>query len=90
MDAKGRVAVLDADGRMVESRKQRKDDGDKGISKGKKGRKDGGRRGGLNEAAREGQRREKEINWREAWSVGTDAVLDVPIGGVCEVLYGDW
>ncbi|CAF9927824.1 MAG: hypothetical protein GOMPHAMPRED_004512 [Gomphillus americanus] len=27
--------------------------------------------------------------WRDAWSHSTDAVLDVPIGGVCEVLYGD-
>ena len=27
--------------------------------------------------------------WRDAWSYSTDAVLDVPVGGVCEVLYGD-
>ncbi|KAH0840673.1 hypothetical protein FOPE_05798 [Fonsecaea pedrosoi] len=27
-------------------------------------------------------------NWRLAWNEGTDAVMDVPIGGVCEVLYG--
>ena len=26
--------------------------------------------------------------WTEMWSVGTDAVMDVPLGGVCEVLYG--
>ena len=28
------------------------------------------------------------IDWKSAWSEGTDAVMDVPIGGVCEVLYG--
>lgn len=28
------------------------------------------------------------VNWKEFWSVGTDAVMDVPIGGVCEILYG--
>ncbi|KAI5797143.1 PIG-P-like protein [Pyronema domesticum] len=28
-------------------------------------------------------------DWKALWSRGTDAVLDVPIGGVCEVLYGD-
>lgn len=28
------------------------------------------------------------VNWTAKWSKGTDAVLDVPIGGVCEVLYG--
>ena len=22
------------------------------------------------------------------WNEGTDAVMDVPIGGVCEILYG--
>jgi phosphatidylinositol glycan class P protein len=26
--------------------------------------------------------------WKAAWSHGTDAVMDVPLGGVCEVLYG--
>ena len=26
--------------------------------------------------------------WKEVWSHGTDAVMDVPLGGVCEVLYG--
>lgn len=28
------------------------------------------------------------LPWRELWCVGTDAVMDVPVGGVCEVLYG--
>ncbi|KIW18139.1 hypothetical protein PV08_02427 [Exophiala spinifera] len=27
-------------------------------------------------------------NWKMTWNEGTDAVMDVPIGGVCEVLYG--
>ena len=34
----------------------------------------------------EGVDREK---LREMWSVGTDAVMDVPVGGVCEILYGE-
>lgn len=25
----------------------------------------------------------------ELWFQGTDAVMDVPLGGVCDVLYGD-
>ncbi|KAK4218836.1 PIG-P-domain-containing protein [Rhypophila decipiens] len=29
------------------------------------------------------------LNWREVWNEGTDAVMDVPLGGVCEVLYGE-
>lgn len=28
-------------------------------------------------------------DWKALWSVGTDAVMDVPLGGVCEVLYGE-
>jgi phosphatidylinositol glycan class P protein len=28
------------------------------------------------------------VEWKEFWSTGTDAVMDVPIGGVCEILYG--
>lgn len=27
-------------------------------------------------------------NWKLIWNESTDAVMDVPIGGVCEVLYG--
>ncbi|KAH7117014.1 PIG-P-domain-containing protein [Dendryphion nanum] len=30
----------------------------------------------------------EEVDWKRLWSSGTDAVLDVPIGGVCEILYG--
>ena len=30
----------------------------------------------------------EEIEWRKLWNEGTDAVMDVPIGGVCEILYG--
>lgn len=29
------------------------------------------------------------LTLRQVWSVGTDACLDVPLGGVCEVLYGE-
>ena len=27
-------------------------------------------------------------DWKSLWNEGTDAVMDVPLGGVCEVLYG--
>jgi phosphatidylinositol glycan class P protein len=29
-----------------------------------------------------------DVDWKSFWSTGTDAVMDVPIGGVCEILYG--
>lgn len=31
----------------------------------------------------------KERDWKKLWNKGTDGVIDIPIGGVCEVLYGD-
>ena len=27
--------------------------------------------------------------WAALWDDGTDAVMDVPIGGVCQILYGN-
>lgn len=30
----------------------------------------------------------KNVDWMTFWNEGTDAVMDVPIGGVCEILYG--
>ena len=33
--------------------------------------------------------RRMELSWKQMWNQGMDAVMDVPIGGVCEVLYGE-
>ncbi|KYK54680.1 Meiotically up-regulated protein 84 protein [Drechmeria coniospora] len=30
-----------------------------------------------------------KLRWREIWNEGTDAVMDIPLAGVCEVLYGE-
>ncbi|KAK2735189.1 hypothetical protein FQN57_001329 [Myotisia sp. PD_48] len=30
----------------------------------------------------------RKLPWAHIWDEGTDAVMDIPIGGVCEVLYG--
>jgi phosphatidylinositol glycan class P protein len=32
---------------------------------------------------------DERVDWKRFWNLGTDAVMDVPIGGVCEILYGD-
>ena len=32
---------------------------------------------------------DEHVDWKTFWNVGTDAVMDVPIGGVCEILYGN-
>ncbi|KAI0009414.1 PIG-P-domain-containing protein [Xylariaceae sp. FL0662B] len=31
----------------------------------------------------------RRLDWKNIWNEGTDAVMDVPLAGVCEVLYGD-
>ncbi|KZF23954.1 PIG-P-domain-containing protein [Xylona heveae TC161] len=30
-----------------------------------------------------------KVPWRTLWGDGTNAVMDIPVGGVCEILYGD-
>ncbi|PGH21308.1 hypothetical protein AJ80_03358 [Polytolypa hystricis UAMH7299] len=30
----------------------------------------------------------RKVDWRHIWNEGTDGVMDIPVGGVCEVLYG--
>jgi phosphatidylinositol glycan class P protein len=30
----------------------------------------------------------RDVRWADMWNEGTDAVMDIPIGGVCEILYG--
>ncbi|KAI9054016.1 hypothetical protein LZ554_002958 [Drepanopeziza brunnea f. sp. 'monogermtubi'] len=59
-----------------------------------RGRQAASNAGGGRDKAKERRERdprgEKTIkDWRELWSQGTDAVMDVPLGGVCEVLYGE-
>ncbi|KAI1475609.1 hypothetical protein K445DRAFT_9953 [Daldinia sp. EC12] len=31
----------------------------------------------------------KQLDWKRIWNEGTDAVMDVPLAGACEVIYGD-
>ncbi|KAI1128695.1 PIG-P-domain-containing protein [Nemania abortiva] len=47
-----------------------------------KGASGGDRKQMTEEAAR-------QIDWKGVWNKGTDGVMDVPLAGVCEVLYGD-
>ncbi|KAI0872645.1 PIG-P-domain-containing protein [Hypoxylon argillaceum] len=49
----------------------------------------------VKEASAGGERRQmteetaRQLNWKGIWNRGTDAVMDVPLAGVCEVIYGD-
>lgn len=84
VDEAANVAVLDSKGGI-----QRKKAGGGGAGGQRGGEKEGGaaaRRAGRADASSEIGRR--KVDWRTAWSEGTDAVMDVPVGGVCEILYG--
>jgi len=39
--------------------------------------------------AKDSREKVQNRDWRSVWSIGTDAVMDVPLAGVCEVLYGE-
>ncbi|KAK0668310.1 PIG-P-domain-containing protein [Cercophora samala] len=79
VDEAAQVAVVDSRGRIRAIGKRGRDRGEQGHKRKGSGRSNrdedhGGGNGGL--------------DWREVWNEGTDAVMDVPLAGVCEVLYG--
>ncbi|TKA80001.1 hypothetical protein B0A55_02082 [Friedmanniomyces simplex] len=87
VDEAANVAVVDAQGKIIrQERPSWEVVGEKEKHAGKKGRgKNGGhsRRGSLGKV-----QVHQELDWRALWNEGTDAVMDIPIGGVCEILYG--
>ncbi|KAK3330075.1 PIG-P-domain-containing protein [Apodospora peruviana] len=94
VDDAAQVAVVDSKGRIRADTERRK------REKGERERHGNGGAGGVR-GNRERRRQEKErerdvmlpngggLNWKEVWNEGTDAVMDVPLAGVCEVLYGE-
>lgn len=88
VDEKGTVAVVGGSwgrgrrkgGRRVVVGKKRE------RSRGKKGR--GRKERKRKEADGVARLGSEDLDWGEIWNEGTDAVLDIPIGGVCEILYG--
>lgn len=90
VDEAGVVATVDAKGRIrggLEGRRREKE-----KEKRERGVKDG-RKGHKKEKSGKVSHRERtgasgQLDWRAVWNEGTDAVMDVPLAGVCEVLYG--
>ena len=81
IDQAANVATLDGKGSLKKSNAEGKHAGV--VEKGKEVR----RKEKLEKKRMKSLRQEKD--WKSVWSVGTDACLDVPLGGVCEVLYGE-
>ncbi|KAK5133170.1 hypothetical protein LTR08_008106 [Meristemomyces frigidus] len=103
VDEAGNVAVVDEKGRLVRRERASWQVEVSGAGAGKRavsgggGGGGGGAKGGRREQrpghSRQGSSSrmplaEPELEWRELWNEGTDAVMDIPIGGVCEILYG--
>ena len=90
VDDAANIAVLDAKGRVKKGGSKRSS-GSAGASFGRAG--GAASMGGTAQSGTGtgGMRRSKaeKMNWRQMWNEGTDAVMDVPIGGVCEILYGE-
>lgn len=77
------VAIVDAQGKIVRTNRSKAKKTGPGAQGGKQATTPKKKRRG--ELERDGV---VELDWRALWNEGTDGVLDVPIGGVCEVLYG--
>jgi phosphatidylinositol glycan class P protein len=92
VDEAANVAVIDANGRLVHGEQgpassKKLDERHTGRKKSGKGKSGGrSRQGSLSLAQPAGLN--KEVDWRSLWNEGTDAVMDIPVGGVCEILYG--
>ncbi|KAL2142723.1 hypothetical protein VTI28DRAFT_811 [Corynascus sepedonium] len=88
VDEAAMVAVIDSKGRIVRGDRTRRREGGGGNRKGRRGTvtREGAAAAAAAAAAGAGG---AKLNWREVWNEGTDAVMDVPLAGVCEVLYGE-
>ncbi|KAL1582645.1 hypothetical protein WHR41_08779 [Cladosporium halotolerans] len=90
VDEAANVAMIDSRGRLVREEKpswrsESPDRSRSGAGKGGRGKYGGhSRQASLNK----GVGLEPGVDWRDLWTEGTDAVMDIPIGGVCEILYG--
>jgi phosphatidylinositol glycan class P protein len=90
VDEAAQVAVVDGRGRIIRHGRVGGKDGREGKRERKTRRKESLRGADGGDA---GLNPNPNLNWREVWNEGTDAVMDVPLAGVCEVLYGegrDW
>lgn len=88
VDEAASVAVVDAEGKVVRNEKSSwRSAAAEGQKSGKKG--GGGKAQSRQSSTSKAQLvKSPELDWRTLWTEGTDAVMDIPIGGVCEILYG--
>ena len=93
VDEAASVAVVDSQGKIVRDERPswRTQSPDRAGGRGKSGvrAKSGVRKGRPGGHSRQHSfTKAQELDWKILWREGTDAVMDIPIGGVCEILYG--
>jgi phosphatidylinositol glycan class P protein len=92
VDEAANVAVVNSRGRLVRDEKPswRADSPDRSRS-GATAKSGRGKHSGQHSrqaSQSKGIGLDHDVDWRDLWMEGTDAVMDIPIGGVCEILYG--
>lgn len=83
VDEAAQIAIVDREGKILRRKKSSRFEVRRGRGKHSRQNSQQGTRGYI--PANLG----REVNWKSLWNEGTDAVMDIPIGGVCEILYGE-
>lgn len=88
VDEAAQIAIVDREGKIVRRTKTSRFEAKKSGGRGKHSRQNSQQGVGVGRGyvpANLG----RDVQWKSMWNEGTDAVMDVPIGGVCEILYGE-
>ncbi|KAK5107322.1 hypothetical protein LTR62_001377 [Meristemomyces frigidus] len=93
VDEAANIAVVDEGGNIVRDERpswvgEERGGVGAGAGAGKRGK--GRYAGHSRQTSRMKGRVGEELDWRTLWNEGTDAVMDIPLGGVCEILYGQY
>jgi phosphatidylinositol glycan class P protein len=95
VDESAQVAVVDEYGKIVRVGGNSWDRGGKArspersMARAKSGTRDGVMSRGVSASSSlRRQASREDLDWKALWREGTDAVMDIPVGGVCEILYG--
>lgn len=89
VDEAANVAVVDEKGKIIRNEQASWRSHEVAKQKGSVGKKVGGKLKAPPHSRQSSYTApQPELDWKSLWNEGTDAVMDIPIGGVCEILYG--
>lgn len=88
VDEAANIAVVDENGKIIRNDRASWRSPSPDRAKQKTATKKGKNGGHSRQSSLTRVQTNRELDWRTMWNEGTDAVMDIPIGGVCEILYG--